>query len=123
MKPLLLLVSGFVFSGLLFSVFSCKKETDCKALVKCVDSLNAAVDGANVLLYAVVKSPDGKTSYTADLKASGTTGKEGQVEFTFELPAIYDIKATKIVGSQTLTGVGIIKLEEGKTVDKTVILR
>src|SRR5688500_13493630 len=93
MKPLLWLASGFIFSAVIFSASSCKKETDCKARIKCVDSLSAPVAGANVLLYAVVKSPDGKTSYTADLKANGTTGNEGQVEFVFELPAIYDIKA------------------------------
>lgn len=123
MKPILLLASGFISLAIVLSSTSCKKETDCKARIKCVDSLSAAVPGANVLLYAIVKSPDGKTTYTADLKANGTTSGEGQVEFVFKLPAIYDIKATKTVGSRTLTGVGIIKLEEGKTVEKTVTLK
>ena len=123
MKPLLLLASGFISTALLFSLLSCKKETECKARVKCIDSLSAPLSDVNVLLYAAVKSPDGKTTYTADLKANGTTNGDGQVEFVFELPAIYDISATKIVGTRTLTGAGIIKLEEGKTVEKTVTVK
>jgi hypothetical protein len=123
MKPLLLLFSGLILSGIVFNAYSCKKNTECKAKVRCIDSASANVSEANVLLYAAVKSPDGKTTYTADLKAEGRTGGDGTVEFLFELPAIYDVRATKIVGTKTLTGVGIIKLEEGKTVEKTVTLK
>jgi hypothetical protein len=39
------------------------------------------------------------------------------------LPAIYDIKATLESNSQTLIGNGIIKLEEGKTIQKTIKLK
>lgn len=123
MKSLLLLAAGAVSATLIFGTISCKKETDCKARVICLDSANVAVSDADVLLYALVKSPDGKTTYTADVKANGKSNGSGQAEFVFKLPAIYDIKATKIVGTRTLTGVGIIKLEEGKTVDKTVTLK
>ncbi len=123
MKPIVLLLSGFLISGLVFNISSCKKDTDCKAVVKCIDSTGNSVNNANVLLYAVVKSPDGKTSYTADVTASGNTDSGGEVRFTFKLPAIYDIKATLTSGSRTLTGVGIIKLEEGKTTDKTVTIK
>lgn len=122
MKHLFLIISGLLLSGLVFNLSSCRKNTDCVARVKCLDSLNTPVGEADVLLYALVKSPDGKITYTADVKANGRTSGEGSVEFKFELPAIYDIKATKVVGSRTLTGVGIIKLEEGKTVEKTVIM-
>lgn len=123
MKPHLLLLAGAVSAAIAFSGTSCKKETECKAKVKCVDSLGVAIADADVQLYAPVKSPDGKTTYTADVKANGKSNGSGEAEFVFKLPAIYDIKATKIVGSHTLTGVGIIKLEEGKTVDKTVTLK
>lgn len=123
MKPIVLLLSGFLISGLVFNFSACKKDTDCKAVVKCVDSVGNAVNNANVLLYAVVKSPDGKTSYTADVTANGNTDSGGEARFTFKLPAIYDIKATLAVGSRTLSGVGIIKLEEGKTTDKTVTMK
>lgn len=123
MKPLALLVAGFFLSGFLFTATSCVKETDCKATIQCVDSTGAPVNDAGVLLYATVKSPDGKTTYTADVMANGNTDTDGQVYFTFKLPAIYDIKATKVVATKTLTGFGIIKLEEGKTVDKVVTLK
>jgi hypothetical protein len=74
----------------------------------------------------VVKDPNdpkGSTTFTADVKASGTTDAGGQVNFTFKLPAIYDIKATVTSGTRTITGTSIIKLEEGKTVSKTVTLK
>jgi hypothetical protein len=45
------------------------------------------------------------------------------VRFNFKLPAIYDVKATLAVGSKTLVGTGIIKLEEGKTVDKVITMK
>lgn len=123
MKPILLLLTGFLLSGILFNFSSCRKETDCKAVVRCVDSVGNSVGSAEVLLYAPVKSPDGKTTYTGDVTATGTTDGSGEVRFTFKLPAIYDIKATLATGTRTYNGVGIIKLEEGKTVDKTVTMK
>jgi len=122
-KSLLLFISGCLAFTVILSGTSCQKDTDCKATVKCVDSLDAPVAGADVFLYAGVESPDGKTTYTGDVTASGTTAGDGTVQFVFKLPAIFDIRATKIIGTNTITGVGIIKLEEGKTVDKTVTLK
>ena len=125
MKPITLLLSGFLMSGILFNLSSCRKDTDCRASVKCLDSTGTnPIGNADVLLYAVVKSPDGKTSYTADLTANGSTDSEGKVKFTFKLPAIYDIRATLVSSStKTLVGTGIIKLEEGKTIEKEVRLK
>jgi hypothetical protein len=111
-----------IFAGLA-TTWSCRKDTDCKVMVRCLDSLSRPVTGADVLLYAPVKSPDGKTTYTADLKASDQTNGDGEVRFVFKLPAIYDIKATKVVGTKTITGAGIVKLEEGQTVEKEVTLK
>lgn len=123
MKPIVLLFAGFLVTCFVFTGTSCQKETDCKASVKCIDSVGNAVNNANVFLYALVKSPDGKTTYTADVTANGTTDAGGEAKFTFKLPAIYDIKATASVGTKTLQGISIIKLEEGKTVDKTVTMK
>jgi hypothetical protein len=102
---------------------SCHKDTKCTTLIKCIDSSGAAINAANVLLYAPVKSQDGKTTYTADITASGTTDQFGEVSFEFRLPAIYDIKATGMAGKKEVVGTGVVKLEEGKTVEKTVTLR
>jgi len=123
MKPIALLVTGFLISGLVFNISSCRKDTTCKAVVRCVDSSGTAIGSADVLLYAQVKSPDGKTTYTGDVTASGTSDGNGEVRFTFKLPAIYDIKATLATSTRTFNGIGIIKLEEGKTAEKTVTLK
>src|SRR4051812_19959325 len=126
MKSFLLLFSGFLISILVFAGTSCQKETDCKATVKCVDSVGSAISNAYVQLYALVKDPNdpkGTATYTADVKANGNTDGGGEVKFTFKLPAIYDIKATATVGTKTISGASIIKLEEGKSVDKTVTLK
>lgn len=123
MKHFVLLFAGFLLSGFIFTNTSCQKETDCKATVKCIDSTGGPVSNAYVELFALVKGPDGKTTYTADVKANGNTDGAGEVKFTFKLPAIYDVKATLAVGTKTLMGIGIIKLEEGETVEKVITLK
>ncbi len=123
MKPFSILIAGFLLSCLIFANTSCEKNTDCKAEIKCVDSTGTAVNNAFVYVYALVKSPDGKTTYTGDVTASGNTDSGGEIKFTFQLPAIFDIKATSSVGTKTIMGQSIIKLEEGKTTQKTVTLK
>ena len=121
-KPIVLVIAGFFVSFFLFTSTSCNKNTECKATIRCVDSVGTPLNNASVLLFAVVKTPTSSVTYTADVKANGTTDGSGEVKFTFKLPAIYDIRAT-LAAAKTYSGSGIIKLEEGKTVDKTVILR
>ncbi|RME18383.1 MAG: hypothetical protein D6799_02970 [Bacteroidetes bacterium] len=109
-----------IFIGSLVYV-SCNKKTECKVNVKCVDaSTGTGVSGANVKLYAPVKTAGGGT-VEADVKAEGTTDSYGVVSFTFKLPAIFNIKAQKT--SDSLIGTGIVTLEEGKTVETTVQMK
>jgi hypothetical protein len=122
MKPLVIIVAGFVLSCLIFTGTSCQKNTDCKATVRCIDSAGVGASNADVLLYATIKTANGGT-VVADVKASGKTDEGGEVRFTFKLPAIYDIKATSVIGTKTVTGSGIIKLEEGKGAEKTITLK
>lgn len=122
MKPLVIIVAGFFLSCFLLTGTSCIKNTDCKATVICVDTSGLAVSNARVLLYATVKTSNNGT-VQADVKADGTTDSQGQVSFTFKLPAIYDIRATQVVGTKTLVGTGIIKLEEGKGTSKNVTIK
>ena len=122
MKPLLAIVAGFVLSCFFLTNTSCRKNTDCIATVHCVDSVGAPWSGANVQLYAIVRTSNGGT-VQADMKANADTDGDGKVKFTFKLPAIYDIKATSKKGTKTWVGTGIIKLEEGQTSDQTVTLR
>lgn len=119
----------FILLMLSMSYFfiSCDKNTDCKASIKCVDDGGAPVQNAAVQLYANVKTSSGGT-VVADIKANGTTDAGGMVSFVFKLPAIYDIVAKTVTtnsasASVTLTGTGIIKLEEGKTVEKVVTIK
>jgi hypothetical protein len=107
--------------GFLF-ITSCKKNTDCIANIICNDSTGVGMSGATVYLYANVKTTGGGT-ITADIRATGVTDGSGRVSFTFKLPAIYDVKALKSVGSASMQGISIVKLEEGKGVDKTVVVR
>lgn len=114
-----LILSGVAAFGFLYMTnTSCAKKTDCIANVYCNDSLGMPVNGADVRLFANVKTPQGGT-VTADLKANGLTDADGKVSFTFKLPAIYDIRASVA----TRTAASIIKLEEGKSVDKVVTIR
>jgi hypothetical protein len=122
MKPLVIIFAGFLLSCLFFTNTSCRKKTDCVALIHCVDSAGGNWSGANVQLYAIVKTANGGT-VVADIKANGDTDGDGKAKFTFKLPAIYDIKATFKSGLKTYVGTGIIKLEEGETVEKGVTLR
>lgn len=111
-----IIVSAFIIVSSV--LVSCQKNTDCKATVKCIDDNGAALKNTNVLLYAQVKP-----NLSADVKATGTTDSDGIVTFTFKLPAIFDIKATSSVDTKTLSGTGMIRLEEGKGAEKTVILK
>lgn len=101
---------------------SCEKKTDCKVTIKTIDSAGFAVSNMKVKLYANVKNSTGAT-IEADLKAEGTSDASGQTTFTFKLPAILDIKAVGLAGADSLKGVGIVKLEEGKSVEKSVTVK
>ena len=123
MKHFALLFAGLLLSGFIFTNTSCRKDTACKATIRCIaDSSGTPVGNAYVELFAVVKNAVGKTD-TADVKAHGTTDNSGVVQFTFILPAIYDVRATLATSTKTLSGIGIIKLEEGQNVEKEIVLK
>lgn len=124
MKTVFLTISAFCLITSYLLLPSCTKDTTCVAIVHCKDSSGVtALADVNVKLYALIKSADGKTTYTGDITQSGTTNAAGQVRFEFKLPAIFDVYALRTKGTQTLTGSGIIKLEEGTTTEKTILLK
>lgn len=107
---------------------SCNKPKPCKGSITVYDSAgNFQQEGVVIKLYSNVTTPSGGTA-TADLKWEGVTDSYGTVSFTFKLPAIMDIKAERPnctpnpATSKYCTGTGIIKLEEGKTIEKKVRL-
>jgi hypothetical protein len=114
-----LFIATLTFGVITFFVSSsCQKKTDCKLIITTYNSLGNVVSGATVKLYANVKTSSGAT-VEADLKADGVSDGVGATTFTFKLPAILDVRAT----ADTLSGIGIVKLEEGKTVEKTILLK
>ena len=117
MKKIITVGSFFVTFFVLFIVCgtqsSCHKEnTNCTAVVTVLDSAGAnPISGCAVKLYA----PHGQ------VQGNGTTNAAGTVSFTFTLPAIFNISATKGLGQlDTLKGSGIIQLQIGSTVSATV---
>lgn len=110
---------------LMFQLNSCNAPKPSKCVITVRDSAgNKLLAGVPVQLYANV-TYNGQTS-VADLKANGVTGSDGRVGFTFKNPAVMDIKAT--VSTCTVNpgqkvycnGSGIVKMEEGKTAEKSV---
>ena len=98
---------------------SCEKKTDCKLTVNTVNAAGSPIANIKVKLYANVKTSSGST-VEADLKAEGVSDGSGKSTYSFKLPAILDIKA---IGTNSMVGTGIIKLEEGKSVEKTVVVK
>ena len=99
--------------GLVLST-SCNKNTACGANVVCKDANGAPLKGADVYLFANIKP-----NVNGDVVAHGVTDENGKVSFVFKLPAIFDVKAS--VNSKTAKG--IIKLEEGNTVQQDIIIQ
>lgn len=100
-----------LFLAAISILISCNKNKDCKVNVICRDKNGALVTGAEVHLYANVKTQYGG-NVKADIQSKGVTDSQGGVTFTFELPAIYDVK----VYLNSDTAKGIVKLIEGETV-------
>ncbi|MFO0323035.1 MAG: hypothetical protein ACK504_11495 [Bacteroidota bacterium] len=109
-------LSVAIFLGVVFT--SCKRKTECKLKIYTVDSLGLPLKGAVVKLFVNVKTVNGNI-IEADVKAQGVSNGVGSSDYTFKLPAILDINANL----DNKFGASIIKLEEGKTVEKTVILK
>ncbi|HEY6161260.1 MAG TPA: hypothetical protein VI112_08555 [Bacteroidia bacterium] len=90
--------------------FACKKETTCYANITVLDVNGAPVVGATVKLDC---STCGNNNSTLQIDQS-TTDASGRASFTFKYEAVLDIHVNG--GSP----VGVVKLEAGKTAEKTV---
>lgn len=107
------------FFSLLFYSSSCKKNKDCKATITVTD----ASTGAPVLNVAVTMAPS-QSAPQGNLTIqtqTGTTDGSGSVSFTFTLPAILEASVTPPAPYTTCTTCpALVKLEEGKTVTKSI---
>lgn len=119
------IVSGIFLLMVLVAVSGCKKDQQTIATITVVNADGETVPGASVRLYAVSSQtppPPNEPRFDTTQVTNGT-GKvsfdfsdyyeEGQAGF-----AVLDIEASK--GS--LEGEGIIKIEEMKTNDETVVI-
>jgi hypothetical protein len=97
------------------SFFSCKKGGDTKAVITVRDAAGALVSGASVTLWqdTTVSSTTGAHS---NLRVTKPTDASGNAEFIFALEAYLNITAVKDNDS----ALGFVRLEEHKTVSKTV---
>ena len=119
------IVSGIFLLMVLVAVSGCKKDQQTIATITVLNADGETVPGASVRLYAVSSQtppPPNEPRFDTTQVTNGT-GKvsfdfsdyyeEGQAGF-----AVLDIEASK--GS--LEGEGIIKIEEMKTNDETVVI-
>jgi hypothetical protein len=109
-------ILGFIaFVCISLAFFSCKKEGDTKAVITVKDSTGALVSGATVTLWqdTTISSTTGAHS---NLRVTKSTDASGNAEFIFALEAYLNITAVKDNDS----ALGFIRLEEHKTVTKTV---
>ncbi len=114
------LLSTLILSGLLlsflYSLPSCQKNMDCKAVITILDTLSRPCANAAVSLQynTVSAGPQTTTVTTQNTDGTGTT------TFIFKEPAIYDVDVTYKGKRDTL---GIIKLVQGSTVSQTFTFR
>ena len=108
---------ALLFVGLFFVLgtqIACQKQnTNCTCVIAVDSGANLTpISSATVTLYA----PHGTVG------ATGVTNASGDVNFTFALPAIFNVavtKTTKTIGD-TLKGSGIIQLQIGQTESTTI---
>lgn len=97
---------------------SCKKNGPAEAVITVVDSIGARISGAIVTLKqdSVINPVNNVQASANQVKQSDASG---QAFFSFKLEAVLNIEVEK--GSKSARD--FIRLEQSKTVDKTVVIR
>ncbi|MEO7081067.1 MAG: hypothetical protein ABIY71_06035 [Flavobacteriales bacterium] len=123
--PLKAILAAILLFILGVGLGSCNKEKDTKATITVVDSAGAVVAGAYVKLFANPTTP--LQADFSRLTKDGTTGSDGKVTFDYSEFykrgqagfAVLDILAK----TDSLTGEGIIRIEEEQTNEETVVVK
>jgi len=102
----LLAVSGLILQN-------CKEPDAPKAEITVVDSVNDVVSGA------IVKVTSKNYIASSAVEQTQKTDLKGKAYFTFKLEAILQVVAT----GQNKQGTDYIQLENGKTVEKTIVIK
>jgi hypothetical protein len=111
-----IIVCTFLFT----TSYSCrKKNTLCTASIKVVRQNGAIVSGAKVKMTSNEALSQSKplADYLPDTKLTDATGF---ATFEFKYPAILDVEVTHVAYG---IGADLIKLEEGESVSKTIVIQ
>jgi hypothetical protein len=109
-----------VLIAVAFSLFflSCKKTSPAEATITVVDSLERPIKGAQVILRQdSVVNPS--TGVKSDIYDEKITDINGQTFHSFKWEAVLNLQVTK----GNLKAIDYLRLEQSKTVSKTVMLK
>jgi hypothetical protein len=114
---------AFLLSALFFSMVisfstSCKKEGPASAVITITDTLGRTISGATVTLRqdSVTNPVNG---VQASVNQQQSTDQFGQAYFSFDLESVLIVEAEK----GTMSARDFIRLEQSKTVSKTLVIR
>ncbi|MEO8146927.1 MAG: hypothetical protein ABI723_04780 [Bacteroidia bacterium] len=108
----------FLFTGIAVLTSSCKKTSPADATITVVDSLDRPIKGATVILRQdSVVNPS--TGIKADIYDEKVTDINGNTFHSFKWEAVLNLEVTK----GNLKVLDYIRLEQSKTVSKTVVLK
>ena len=93
---------------------SCKKKKATEAEISVVDSIGKPLIGAKVYVNSKNNVPPGTVEDTQ------TSDNRGKTFHTFENEAILQVEVSKLIGTKTITGYSILRLEEGKKVELSI---
>jgi len=99
---------------------SCKKEKETIAVIIVKDINGNVVPEVLVKLSPEpILSPSGELP-ESELTKTNYTDANGRVQFTYELEAILNVKATITIDNDDFEGTNIIRMLKGKTTTKVV---
>lgn len=110
--------SVFIIIAVMAAGMSCKKTKPAEANISVVDTLNRPVGGATVVLRqdSVVNA---NTGVRADVYQEHVTASDGIAHFSFEWEAVLNVEVSK----DALSAKDYIRLEQSKTVTKTITIK
>ncbi|MBI3502172.1 MAG: hypothetical protein HY063_10280 [Bacteroidetes bacterium] len=98
-------------------IVSCKKNKDCDVVINIVNGTTSVpVPGATIHMYP----PPGTNGNLQIQDQTGATDASGTANFTFKLPAILQADVTPPAVLGLNSGGGLVKLEAGHQVSKTI---
>ena len=114
-----------LFSLAIMSFFpSCEKNKETIGVIIVKDTDGNPVAGATVVLHldSLSVSPQGNLYNSEELKKTNITDTNGRAEFSYDLEAVFQIYARKVVGNDLLTGYNVIRLLRQKEVAQEVVI-